>query len=422
MRKTFISVLICFAALFWSFGSVYGLSAGSELVRTGSRNDRNTLTPPPNSAAVELPAFGRPRLAVTAVWRIGAFLPLTGPYAGIGLRFRHGLELALAAEKIAVSPWQLDFIDSAEVSPAAALADFKRRGAAVVLGPIQSSLARSVVQAANSLQLPLILLAPQPELAGCGRGIFQHFFNAADAAREVVRLLARQHKTRVALLRPDNSFGNLFHRVFTESCQRQQLAIWKDSSYSPTAVDFSSVITGLQQPRSGSAAGSDETGSALPNYPFSALVIADFWPRLRLIVPQLAFFGVERPQLYAISRGSELDFAREPDVNFDKIFFFDSCFHTPQPSHLLANYKKLYLSTYKQPASIYDAYAYDTIQLLAQARQSQSRGGQVNLVDSLLELPRLELLTGITTVTVEGVFAKELCPVTYNSGKLLQVK
>ncbi len=287
MRKTLISVLIGFAVLFWSFGSVYGLSAGSELVRTGSRNERNSLTPSTNSAADELPACGRTRLAVASVWRIGAFLPLTGPYAGIGLRFRHGLELALAAEKIAVYPWQLDFIDSAEISP---------------------------------------------------------------------------------------------------------------------------------------AAGPDETGSALPNYPFSALVIADFRPRLRLIAPQLAFFGVERPQLYAISRGSELDFAREPDGNLDGIIFLDSCFHAPQPSNLLANYKKLYLSSYKQPASIYDAYAYDTIRLLARARQAKAGGGRVDLVAALLELPSLELLTGITTVTVEGVFAKELCPVTYNSGKLLQVK
>ncbi len=414
--------MIGFAVLLWSFGSVYGLSAGRELVRAGFRDDRNSVISPANSAAAELSDRDQSQPAVTALWRIGAFLPLTGPYAGIGLRFRHGLELALAAEKIAVYPWQLDFIDSAEISPAAALADFKRRGIAVVLGPIQSSLARSAVRAATSLQLPLILLASQPELAGCGRNIFQHFFNAADAARAVVRLLARQHQTRVALLHPDNSFGNLFHRVFTQSCQKHRLTIWKDSSYPPTAVDFSSVITGLRQPRSGPGVEPAEKDSAPPNYPFSALVIADFRPRLRLIVPELAFFGLEQPQLYAISRGREPDFARKPDLNLDGIIFLDSCFHTPQPSHLRANYKKLYLSTFKQPASIYDAYAYDTICLLARARQANAGGGRVNLVDALLKLPRLELLTGVTTVTVEGVFAKELCPVTYKSGELRQVK
>jgi len=49
------------------------------------------------------------------------------------------------------------------------------------------------------------------------------------------------------------------------------------------------------------------------------------------------------------------------------------------------------------------------------------RGEGIDLVGSLLKLPALELVTGSTTVTDTGVFVKQLCPVTYKSGKLLQV-
>ena len=422
MRKTFISLLFCFTIIVVSFGIVYAISAGSELVRNGSRNERDVPTQPANLLSTGLPAAGRSVLVADAVWRVGAFLPLTGAYAEIGLRFRHGLELALLSEKTAVYPWQIDFVDSAVISPGAALADFKSRGIDIVIGPIQSSLARPVLQAAISLQLPLILLAPQPQLASTGKSIFQHFLNAADEAREIVRLLQRRKETRVALLRPDNDFGNLFSQVFTQACQTQKIAIWKNSSYNPAAVDFSLAIKGLRQPQSGSDYDHDEENDTIPCYPFSALVIADFWPRLRLILPQLAFFGVEQRQLYATNRGSELNFEKGVDSKLDGIIFIDSSFHSSHPSNLVKSYKNLYFKAYNEPASIYDAYAYDTILLLSQARLQMARGEGVDLVNSLLKLPSLELLTGITTVTVDGVFTKQLSPVTYRSGKLLQVQ
>ena len=421
MRKVFISICIGLAIFICDFGSVYAINAGSELVRTRSRNERETHVQSENSLKAGLPAAVRSVLAPDAIWKIGAFLPLSGPYAGIGLRFKRGLELALAAEKTAVYSWQIDYIDSAEIYPAAALADFKSRGVDIVLGPIQSALARSVVQAATSLELPLILLAPQPELAQAGSGVFQHFFNAADEAREIVRLLHQFKQTRVALLCPENSFGKLFSQIFSKACLTQKIAIWKSLSYDPAVVDFSLVIKGLRQPQTGSNCDRNKKGDVIPNYPFSALVIADFWPRLRLIVPQLAFFGVEEPQLYATSRGSELNFFKASEGKLEGIIFIDSSFHSPQPSRLVESYKNSYFKVYREPASIYDAYAYDTVQLLAEARESMVRGAGVDLAGSLLKLPALELVTGTTAVTDTGVFAKQLCPVTYKSGKLLQV-
>ncbi|RLB74311.1 MAG: hypothetical protein DRH03_01520 [Deltaproteobacteria bacterium] len=422
MRKFFISVLIGFAIFISSFGFAYAISAGSEMVRNGSRTDRKLQSQPVNLSQAGMPVVGQSALAPDTVCRIGAFLPLSGAYSGIGLRFKHGLELALAAGKTAVFPWQIDYIDSAAISPATALADFKKRGVNIILGPIQSSLAQPVVKAAISLQLPLILLAPQPELTNTDRSIFQHFLNAADEAREIVRLLRRYKETRVALLHPENSFGNLFSKVFTQSCRTQEITIWKNSGYDPAAVDFSSVIKGLRQPQAKLDLDRDRKGDAIPCYPFSALVIADFWPRLRLIVPQLAFFGVEQQHLYATNRGSELNFAKGADSKLDGIIFIDSSFHSPHSSNLVKSYKSLYLKAYNEPASIYDAYAYDTVRLLTEARELMAKGEATDLVDSLLKVPSLELLTGTTIVTADGVFAKQLTPVTYKSGKLLQVQ
>jgi len=417
MKKVVISIFIGLAVFICGFGLAYAIDAGSELVRDGSRSERDLQLQPANFLPADLPAAGR-----SAVCKIGAFLPATGAYAGIGLHFKHGLELALTTEKPAALSWQVDYIDSAIISPAAALADFKSRGVDIVLGPIQSALARSVVQAATSIDLSLILLAPQPELANAGRGVFQHFFNAADEAREIVRLLHQHQQFRVALMRPENSFGRLFSKVFTKACLTQKIAIWKNSSYNPAAVDFTLVIKGLRQAPSGSGYDQSEEGDTVPNYPFSALVIADFWSRLRLIVPQLAFFGVEEPQLYATSCGSELEFTKTVESKLDGIIFIDSSFHSPQPSRLVKNYKKNYFKVYNEPASIYDAYAYDTVQLLTAARELMHRSEGLDLAESLLKLPILELVTGTTAVTETGVFVKQLCPITYKSGKLLQVQ
>jgi len=423
MRKFFISVFVCLSIFVIGLEFIYAISAGSELVHNGFRKDRNMQALSGNMLQTGFVANGGTVLAPGAVWKIGAFLPLTGPYAEIGLRFKQGLELALAAEKKTAYPWWIDYIDSAAISPAVALADFKHRGVNIVLGPIQSSLARPVVKVAISLRLPLIILAPQPELARLDRTVFQHFLSAADEAREVVRLLYRRSESRVVLLHPKNSFGDLFSQVFTQACQSHEITIWKNSSYSTEAVDFSLVIKGLRQSPPGANCDHEKVDDAIPCYPFSALVVADFWPRLRLILPQLAFFGIEEPQLYATSRGSELNSVKAAaDSKLEGIIFIDSSFHSPQPVNLVKNYKNSYFKTYNELTSIYDAYAYDTVRLLAEARKLMVRGEGGDLVDSLLKLPVLELVTGTTSVTAAGVFAKRLCPVTYKSGKLMQVQ
>ncbi|MCK5680041.1 penicillin-binding protein activator [bacterium] len=410
MKKTLFSIFISvFVITVYGASYVCAISAGSELVRPEHLS--NGCDSSLGSDQASSVTSKKPSCLNAAVWKVGVLLPLTGEYAEIGRRLKRGLKLALLAERIDHNAWQLEFCDTAENSPVEAVAKFKNCATDIVLGPIQSTLARSVVTETVASQLPLILLAPKPELASLDRGVFQHFLSAANEALEIVRMLRQRNENRVALLHPDNDFGNDFSHVFSRECQAQNIEIYKNLSYNSNAVDFGSTIMHLRQRRLKKSR--SEAESEVPLYPFSALVIADFWSRLRLIVPQLAFYGVEQAQFYGTHGGSEFNHNNRDGVELEGTIFIDSCFNSPSPSPAVISYKKNYRETYHQEPSIYDAYAYDTVLILAQARALLVKGEASDLVEALLKLPTLQLVTGTTKVSPNGVFSKGLCPVTF---------
>jgi len=117
-----------------------------------------------------------------------------------------------------------------------------------------------------------------------------------------------------------------------------------------------------------------------------------------------------------------LNFEKKLGRNLDGIIFIDSVFHSPQPSVLVQKYKKSYSEKFDEPASIYDAYAYDTVLILRKARELMLSDSNLSLTEALLKLPTLDMITGITSVSADGVFVKKLCPLTYQSGKLVPLQ
>ena len=233
-------------------------------------------------------------------WTIGVLLPLSGEYAAIGQRFKQGLELALTSPADNTNyKWHLLMADSAKTSPDVAIKHFKENHATIILGPIQSKTALSAVKKSIEQQLPIILFAPQPRLTSLGENVFQHFLSAANQAREMARFIEQRGEKRVALLHPDNDFGNDFKSTLIDSFPKGPTTDMKCSAYNSQNTDFSTAIKNLQEPP-GSA-----TKQPMPSYSFTALIIADFYPRLRLLAPQLAFHNLTGKQIYGTHGGND---------------------------------------------------------------------------------------------------------------------
>ena len=404
--RTIIAISSIFFILTTMASQADALSSGSELVRprqpktTGQKLLLPQILPPPK---LPLPAGDKS-------WAIGILLPLSGEYAAIGQRFQRGLELALISKPTSKAyKWHLILADSAKTTPGDAINHFKDDQATIILGPIQSKLAHSAAEKAIKCNLPIILLAPQPHLTNLGTNVFQHFLSAANQAREVARFIQQKDEKRVALLHPDNDFGNDFKATFINSCLNGKTTTVKVSAYDPAETDFSAAITDLQ------CNPTPTTGKEIPAYPFTALVIADFYPRLRLLAPQLTFHNLDQCQLYGTRGGNDYRLENEAGSNLEGAIFFDLDLSLPQPPQTAITYRNLYLKTYQEQPSIYDAYAYDTITILNQARDLTNNAKATNLSEALLKLPPLKLATGLTKVSHEGEFSKKLCPIIFRN-------
>ncbi len=406
--KTFIALASALLLFTTTASSAKAISSGRELVRPPQRwTKERTLTAPqkPLLPSHPLPSAGK-------TWMVGVLLPLTGEYTAIGHRFLRGLKLALTLNTTNKNHrWHLALVDSAKTPPAEAIKQLNDDHATIILGPIQSKLAQSAAKKAIECRLPIILMAPQPRLTSLGENVFQHFLSAANQAREMAQFLQQRDEKRVGLIHPDNDFGNDFKTIFTSSCQSGKTTIIKSSTYNPNETDFSSAIKKLQD----DTALTTEQQTMIPSYPFTALVIADFYPRLRLLAPQLTFHNLSGYRLYGTRGGNDPRLEKEVGVDLEGAIFLDTCLNLPQAQQAVINYQKLYLKTNHEPASIYDAYAYDTITILNQARQLINSARTANLSAALLKLPPLKLVTGLTTVNHDGEFSKQLHPIIFRN-------
>ncbi|MBN2705271.1 MAG: penicillin-binding protein activator [Deltaproteobacteria bacterium] len=380
-----------------------------------------SVSEPATALHLNLPLDPRP--TKTKTWGIGVYLPGSGAYREIGQRLRRGLRLALKSDaETQPGKWRLLVVDSTFVEPARALTLFKKNQVALVLGPLQSRLAETCVDQAIALHLPIMLWAPRPELCTRNRLIFQHFLSAANQGRALAELLGRKGEKEIALLYPENDFGRDFRAGLIANFRPEPTTdnLVRESFYHPNSVDFSSAIKLLQTPGSQSDAPQSFFNKAVnlrPDYPFSALVIADFYSRLRLLAPQLRFFGLEQCRIYGIIGGHPPRLAKEAEKDLEGAVFLDFCSNltpAPPPSQ---NYRDLYRADYGETASIYDMYAYDSILLLQQARQNLTQGKAHDLVQALLGLPVLELAGGQTQVSADGEFSKKLCATVFQLSK-----
>ncbi len=409
ITKTFIAIASAFLLLSATVSPTEAISSNCELVRPPQQHviKKQSQAAPQKPSPQKLPS---PK--ADKAWTIGVLLPMTGKYSTIGQRFQRGLKLALSSDTtIDKHQWHLTLVDSAKTPPLEAIKQLNDDHATIILGPIQSKLAQSAAEKAIEYRLPIILWAPQPRLTSLGENVFQHFLSAANQAREMARFLQQRGEKRVAILHPDNNFGNEFKATLNNSCRNGKTTIVMSSAYNPHNTDFSSAIENLRDNHS--SASDQQT----PNYPFEALVIADFYPRLRLLVPQLTFHGLDRCQIYGTRGGNDCRLENEAGSDLEGAIFLDICLNLPKPPQVALDYHDLYLKTYQEPASIYDAYAYDSITILNQARQLTNNARAANLSEALLKLPPLKLVTGLTTVSNDGEFSKQLCPIAFKDKK-----
>ncbi len=342
---------------------------------------------------------------------VGALLPLTGKQAALGNRALDGIIAGLGLfDGRGGMPVTLRIEDYGD-DPAAAARAVERLAAVpavmAVVGPPEADAAREAARAAQAAQIPLLVLGPVDLPEGSRDFVFSE--HRADH-REAVTLASYAVKdlglTRLAIFYPDNAYGAAMMNAFRAEAQRLGGKIRRVQSYRTDQTDFSAEIRKLaafKAPRPPAKKKGAEAAKPIPPpaLDFEALYIPDAFPRLRMILPQLAFHDVRGVQLLGTSLWySPEGIRREADV-FEGAVLTAPFFAESDKPAVRDFSDTIFGATGREP-DYREALAFDTARMLREALRDRSVRDRRSLRDRLQRIEAFEGVTGRVSVSKAG--------------------
>ncbi len=414
---------------------------------------------------------------------VGCLLPLTGEYSDYGNKILLGMELALRVFDDN-PPGSYDSGIKLLVRDTAGDSDRARElvgelvddeGVSLLVGPVTGQAALYAAAEAESRGIDIITLTPRSGIASRGEHVFQHFLTMENQAKQVVELAAgRLGITSLALLYPSSYYGREAVQLFRKYAQQWGAELVRVVSYDPTSKDYGPSIKELigvekyaeyqQQKKDYEAwvkeqkssvdeeeagksnsvqilakeigleadelfkdSGEDEEFMTRPilDLDFSGIIIPDFYQRIRLLVPQLAFYDLTDTRFFGTRGWNSPELAEDAGEQVEGALFVDAfCRECAEPQQLV-EYRDQYELMFGETASIYDAYGYDTMVLirrvLAALQQDDQEINPETIREKLLALQNVPTITGITSVLPDGEMEKRLFYLSFQRDEIVQV-
>jgi len=342
---------------------------------------------------------------------VGAVLPLTGKQAALGNRALDGIIAGLGLfDGKRGMPVTLRIEDYGG-DPAAAAQAVERLAAGpavmAVIGPPEADAAREAARAAQAAQIPLLVLGPVDLPEGSRDFVFSE--HRADQ-REALTLASYAVKdlglTRLAILYPDNAYGTAMMNAFRAEAQRLGGKVRRVQPYRTDQTDFSAEIRKLaavKAPRPPAKKKGIEAAKPIPppTLDFEALYIPDAFPRLRMILPQLAFHDVRGVQLLGTSLWySPEGIRREADV-FEGAILTAPFFAESDKPAVRDFSDTIFGATGREP-DYREALAFDTARMVGEALRDRNVRDRSSLRDYLRKIEAFEGVTGWVSVSKTG--------------------
>ena len=414
---------------------------------------------------------------------VGCLLPLSGEYADYGNKILQGMELALqvfqdnppespdSGIKLLVRDTGGDSSRAREL--VSQLVDDE--GVSLLVGPVTGQAALYAAAEAESRGVDIITLTPSSGIASRGEHVFQHFLTMENQAKQLMELaVGRLGMTSLALLYPSSYYGREAEQLFRKYARQWGAELVRVASYDPTSEDYGRSIKELigvekyaeyqQQKKDyeawvkerkaleeGEKNGTPDSALTLAKeigleadelfkdsgegvefmprpileLDFSGIIIPDFYQRIRLLVPQLAFYDLTDTRFFGTRGWNSPKLAEDAGEQVQGSLFVDSfCRECTEPRQLV-DYRDQYESMFGEEASIYDAYGYDTMVLIHQVLDAlQQDDREINpetIREKLLSLQNVPMVTGMTSVLPAGEIEKKLYNLSFKGDEIIQV-
>jgi ABC-type branched-subunit amino acid transport system substrate-binding protein len=203
---------------------------------------------------------------------IGAILPLSGRGREVGESALQGLIYASSEAGSGPLPRLVYRDDAGDAARAVeALEDLVSVHRVIaIIGPLNAGPARAVAERAAELGVPVLALSPDPSLASHSSTVYRLLADPSEEAALLVQEARAARAKRIALLRPENGFGQAMLQAF-------QKAAGGDLVDVPYAASTTNFLREAEQ---------------VARLDVDAVVLADAPSRVALVAPALASAGL----------------------------------------------------------------------------------------------------------------------------------
>jgi len=236
--------------------------------------------------------------------RIGALLPLTGPYGPIGRTALEAIEMALVDSGIELV--LADTRGDAMHAPVALESLVYEKHVAAVIGPVGSIESLAAARAAERLEVPIVVLSARERITRVGTFVFRHRLTRSAQAEAVAKHAVQELGfERFGILYPKSRYGREMMKAFWRTVERLGGEVRAAQGYSVHDRKVSDPIKRMigryyidgqeTDPHweSLNRKSKDKSLHVPPIVEFEALFIPDSGRRLRRILPFLAYWDIE---------------------------------------------------------------------------------------------------------------------------------
>jgi ABC-type branched-subunit amino acid transport system substrate-binding protein len=391
------------------------------------------------------------------VIRIGVVLPLSGKRAIVGQRVLQGVQLAIN---------QLSTRDKNRLELVVKDSGLGREVVQVVeelaqdpnvigiIGPVLTEDVESIIPIIEKYQLPIFTpTASTYGLAGKSPYIFRNALTKELQASYLARHAVNELKLyRFVVIYPTAAYGETMRKVFEDEVRSFGGHIVESISYERTQTDFRKQILKIggmaddqlkariqrhikrgTQPRPLNDKGiksrplvegglyADDKVEALKvalELNYDAIFIPGSYDKVRLIVPQLAFYNIEDILLMGGNgwHSRELvDAAR----NYLKTVLFVDGFYVDSQNERTVKFVDMFLSTFGQNPTIHSAQSYDTANIFVKFILEKAFN-RLDVLEKLRTLKDYPGVSGDTSILPSGDSLKSLVKLTVKEGDIAE--
>jgi ABC-type branched-chain amino acid transport systems, periplasmic component len=289
-----------------------------------------------------------------------------------------------------------------------------------ILGPLGNATAIEAATEAQKLNIPILTLSRNRELAGIGDYVFRDFMTDLMQIRTLVKYsIQNLGMTRFAILYPKDDHGIEMMNLFRDEALRWGGEIRAEESYHNKQTDFGKEIKSLTGLRF-MEKDSKSKENPRPIIDFDALFIPDSCFRVRMIAPQLAFYDITGIQLLGTNSWNSPDLLKENGKYLEGAIFVDGFFRDSFYPYVRDFIDNFYVACGREPLYL-EALAYDAGGIMANAIYKNDVEIRDDLKEGLFNLKDYPGITGKTSFSETGEAKRSLFVLMVEGGEIVQI-